>query len=104
MRAEYYADQYRRYATYVRNFGENKIYKIAGGASVDDYHWTEVLMREAGKQMNGLSLHYYTRVSKDWAIQGSATDFEESEWFSTNAECSLYGGTDIKAFSYHGSV
>jgi alpha-N-arabinofuranosidase len=82
MRAEYYADEYRRYATYVRNFGENRIYKIAGGASVDDYHWTEVLMREAGKQMNGLSLHYYTRVSKDWSIQGSATEFEESEWFS----------------------
>jgi len=82
MRAEYYADQYRRYATYVRNFGENKIYKIAGGPSVDDYHWTEVLMREAGKQMDGLSLHYYTRISKDWAIQGSATEFEENEWFS----------------------
>ena len=82
MRAEYYADQYRRYATYVRNFGDNKIYKIAGGASVDDYHWTEVLMREAGKQMDGLSLHYYTRVSKDWSVRGSATEFEENEWFS----------------------
>lgn len=82
MRAEYYADQYRRYATYVRNFGDNKIYKIAGGASVDDYHWTEVLMREAGKQMDGLSLHYYTRISKDWSKQGSATEFEENEWFS----------------------
>ncbi len=82
MRAEYYADQYRRYATYVRNFGDNKIYKIAGGASVDDYHWTEVLMREAGKQMDGLSVHYYTRVSKDWSVQGSATDFKENEWFS----------------------
>jgi alpha-N-arabinofuranosidase len=82
MRAEYYADQYRRYATYVRNFGDNKIYRIAGGASVDDYHWTEVLMREAGKQMDGLSVHYYTRVSRDWSVQGSATDFKENEWFS----------------------
>ena len=27
MRAEYYADEYRRYATYVRNYGDNKIYK-----------------------------------------------------------------------------
>ncbi|HEX2927582.1 MAG TPA: alpha-N-arabinofuranosidase [Ruminiclostridium sp.] len=82
MRAEYYADQYRRYATYVRNFGENKIYKIACGPSVDDYLWTEVLMREAGKQMDGLSLHYYTRVSMDWSVQGSATEFKEDEWFS----------------------
>jgi len=82
MRPEYYADLYKRYATYIRNFGKDKIYKIAGGASVDDYHWTEVLMREAGTWMNGLSLHYYTRVSKDWTIKGSATEFEENEWFS----------------------
>lgn len=82
MRAEYYADEYRRYATYVRNYSENKIYKIAGGASVDDYHWTEVLMREAAHLMDGLSLHYYTRTSTDWSIKGSATNFTENEWFS----------------------
>lgn len=82
MRAEYYADEYRRYASYVRNFGENRIYKVAGGASVDDYHWTEVLMREASNLMDGLSLHYYTRTSTDWAIKGSATVFTENEWFS----------------------
>ena len=83
MRAEYYADEYRRYATYVRNYGDNKIYKIAGGASVDDYHWTEVMMREASHLMDGLSLHYYTRVCKDdWSIKGSATVFTEGEWFS----------------------
>ncbi len=29
MRPEYYADLYRRYQTYVRNYGENSIYKIA---------------------------------------------------------------------------
>ena len=82
MRAEYYADEYRRYATYVRNYGGNKIYKIAGGASVDDYHWTEVLMREARHLMNGLSLHYYTRTSTDWSVKGSATNFSGDEWFS----------------------
>ncbi len=83
MRAEYYADEYRRYATYVRSFGDNKIYKIAGGASVDDYHWTEVLMREAGSRMDGLSLHYYTRTAKDdWSIKGSAVEFTEKEWYS----------------------
>lgn len=31
MRPEYYADLYRRYQTYVRNYGENRIYRIAGG-------------------------------------------------------------------------
>ena len=48
MTPEFYADQYRRYATYVRNFGGNHIFKIACGPNGGDYHWTEVLMREAG--------------------------------------------------------
>ncbi len=33
MRAEFYADQFRRYATFCRNFGDNKLYKIACGAT-----------------------------------------------------------------------
>lgn len=82
MRAEYYADVYRRYATYVRNFGGNRIYKIACGPGGGDYHWTEVLMREAGRFMHGLSLHHYT-VPRNWAQKGSATQFDEAEWFIT---------------------
>ncbi|MCM3164160.1 alpha-N-arabinofuranosidase [Metabacillus litoralis] len=83
MRPEYYADLYRRYQTYVRNYGNNKIYKIAGGANVDDYNWTEVLMREAGRLMDGLSLHYYTIPGEFWTGKGSATGFPEDEWFIT---------------------
>lgn len=83
MRPEYYADEYRRYATYVRNYSGNKIYKIACGANSDNYHWTEVLMREAGAYMNGLSLHYYTLPTGKWIDKGNATDFPVSEWFST---------------------
>ncbi len=82
MRAEYYADEYRRYQTYVRNYGENRIYKIACGPNVADYHWTEVLMREASRMMDGLSLHYYT-VPGTWQSKGSATDFDEQDWFTT---------------------
>lgn len=83
MRPEYYADLYRRYQTYVRNYGDNKIYKIAGGANVDDYNWTEVLMREAGRYMDGLSLHFYTRPGDFWLGKGAATGFPEYEWFKT---------------------
>lgn len=83
MRAEYYADVYRQYATYVRNYGDNKIYKIACGANSEDYHWTEVLMREAGKHMDGLSLHYYTLPTGNWGDKGAATGFGPDEWFST---------------------
>jgi alpha-N-arabinofuranosidase len=81
MGAEYYADLYRRYATYCRDFGENRLYKIAGGANTDDYHWAEVLMREAGRFMDGLSLHYYV-VPGTWENKGSSIRFGEREWFA----------------------
>ena len=82
MRPEYYADLYRRYQTYVRQYGTERIYKIACGASDFNYRWTEVLMREAGGLMQGLSLHYYT-VPGTWQKKGSATEFGEDEWFTT---------------------
>lgn len=98
MRVEYYADLYRQYQTYVRNFGDNEIYKIACGASEADYHWTEVMMREGmggsgiashdkpvscgwqhyRPEMGGLSLHYYTRDRLNYT---SATEFGEDLWF-----------------------
>lgn len=83
MRPEYYADEYRRYQTYVRQYKYNKPYKIACGANADDYEWTEVLMRRAGGYMDGLSLHYYTVPGAEWNHKGSATQFEEAEWFTT---------------------
>lgn len=82
MRPEYYADLYRRYQTYVRNFSGNRIFKIACGAYSDNYEWTEVLMREAGWFMQGLSYHYYT-VPGGWGDKNSATKFGEAEWFET---------------------
>lgn len=83
MRPEYYSDLYRRYQTYVRNYGDNNIYKIAGGANVADYHWTEVLMRESARYMDGLSLHYYTIPGDSWNEKGSATSPDENEWYTT---------------------
>ncbi|MFS0874228.1 alpha-N-arabinofuranosidase [Paenibacillus xylanilyticus] len=83
MRAEYYADEYRRYATYVRNYSDNQIYKIACGPNEDNYHWTEVLMREAGQHMNGLSLHYYTLPTGVWQDKGESTGFDDQAWFQT---------------------
>lgn len=81
MRAEYYADEYRRYQTYVRQYGDQPIYKIACGPAVDDYYWTEVLMKNAGRFMDGLSLHHYAMTGA-WEDKGPATGFEEKEWWS----------------------
>jgi alpha-N-arabinofuranosidase len=81
MQPEYYADEYRRYATYCRNFGDNQLFKIACGPNSADYHWTETLMaRIPASQMQGLSLHYYT-LAGSWSAKGSATEFTEEEWF-----------------------
>jgi alpha-N-arabinofuranosidase len=82
MTADFYADQYRRYATYARNYGDNRLYKIAGGPNASDYYWTETLMKSAAGRMNGLSLHYYT-VPQTWRDKGSATQFDEAEYFAT---------------------
>jgi alpha-N-arabinofuranosidase len=82
MRPEFYADQYRRYQTYCKNYGGNHLYKIASGASDYDFNWTEVLMRNVGNRMNGLSLHYYT--VKGWnGSKGSATNFNLDEYYRT---------------------
>jgi alpha-N-arabinofuranosidase len=84
MRPEYYADLYRRYQTYVRNLGGNRVAKIACGPNGADYHWTEVLLREAGRYMDGLALHYYTGPGGvPGAESRSATRFGEAEWFAT---------------------
>lgn len=82
MRPEYYADLYRQFQKYLRNFSDNKLYKIAGGSHDEQYHWTEVLMQQAAKHMRGLSLHCYSHPSAKHA-SGSATKFGEGEWFST---------------------
>jgi alpha-N-arabinofuranosidase len=84
MRPEYYADEYRKYNTFVKNYDRAKpIYRIAAGANAEDYKWTEVMMSVAGRRMDGLSIHYYTLPTGNWRAKGSATAFGEDQWFST---------------------
>ena len=83
---DYYADLYRRYAIYCRNYGDNRLYKIASGASDYDYNWTDVLMKKAVNKMNGISLHYYTVTG--WSgSKGSATDFNKQDYYWTLGKC-----------------
>jgi alpha-N-arabinofuranosidase len=83
---EYYADLYRRYAVYCRNYDDNKLFKIASGASDYDYNWTETLMQKIGQKMNGLSLHYYTVTGWDGS-KGSATQFTPEEYYWIIGKC-----------------
>ena len=91
MRAEYYADLARQYSTYCRNHDGNQLYKIAGGANVDDYHWTETLMKTLGDLgcgcnprhfFDAISLHYYT-YPYGWEPKVSATEFDAETYYAT---------------------
>ena len=83
MRPEYYADEFRRYQTYCRDYGDNTLIRIACGPSEDDYRWMEVLMERAGRFMDAITLHYYTVPGPDWQHKGSATDFDRDAYYTT---------------------
>ena len=82
MTPEFYSNMYRRYQSFCKNYGDNKLYRIACGPNGDDYEWTDTVMKSAARFMDGLSLHYYT-LPGGWENKGSATDFDEKEWYVT---------------------
>ena len=84
MTAEFYENVMRQYSTYLRNYSGNQLYRVACGPYDYNYQWTETLMREPGTRgmFQGLSLHYYSVVD-GWDYKGSATKFDEREWFET---------------------
>lgn len=82
MRPAFYADVYRQFQTYLRNYGDNKLYKIACGPNGDDYDWTDVLMKNASKCMDALTLHHYT-VPYNWTQRGRATQFSQEAYYET---------------------
>ncbi len=83
MTADFYADQYRRYASYAKDYPGAPLKKIAGGPAGNDYNWTETLMKKIPLNMMwGLSLHHYV-VPNGWANKGSATRFDLTEYART---------------------
>lgn len=92
MTPEYYANLYRRYQTYVRQYrGDAPIKKVCCGPNASDYFWTGGVLKTCYSQphtdsahgyMDGLSLHYYV-VPENWDKKGSATDFDEKSWYKT---------------------
>ena len=89
MRPEYYSDLFRRYSTFCRNYDGNRLFRIASGSNADDYNWTEVLMKQITPwNMDGISFHYYTVPTGDWNHKGSATGFDNEEYYRT-ISCTL---------------
>ena len=85
MTPEYYSNEFRRFNTYLRDYNNNKLFRIASGASDYDYNWTNVLMKNIGNRMNALSVHYYT--VKDWNHKGKAPPFTPEEYYLTLQKC-----------------
>jgi len=88
MTPEFYSDQFKRYASFAKNYPGAPLKKIASGPNADDYNWTEVIMKNIPSwDMWGISLHYYTVPTGDWGHKGSATKFSENEYFETMVRC-----------------
>lgn len=80
MRAEYAADVTKRFSTFVKTPAGTKTIKIASGANSADYNWTEVMMREAARQIDGIGVHYYTIGAEKWPPSKPATNFGRDEY------------------------
>jgi alpha-N-arabinofuranosidase len=82
MTPEYYANIYRQYATFMTDWDNtSKIYRIASGASSDNYKWTEVMMRDIPLNMlDGVGVHHYSVI--DWGKKGPSTEFTEEQYFT----------------------
>lgn len=84
MTAEFYGSIMRQFSTNLNNYPGNELYKVACGPNGNDVQWTETLMKDPGTRamFQGISLHYYSVVN-GWDSKGSATRFDEGEWFET---------------------
>ena len=89
MNPDYYANEYRRYQSFVRDYNnEHHIQKICCGAPHEDYEWTKEVMETCFRRtheeqhgfMDGLSLHYYV-YPEGIEIKGSSTEFDENVWY-----------------------
>jgi alpha-N-arabinofuranosidase len=83
MSACYYANVYKQYATFMSGWSNTEnLYRVASGANINNYAWTETLMRDIPqKLMEGISMHYY--AVGDWDRRGNALQFSVDDYFSS---------------------
>ena len=91
MTPAHYANEYRRYQTYVRQYDKDRpIAKVACGPGTEDTYWTRVLLEtcydhapaNSHGMMDLMSLHYYV-FPGGWDDKGAATQFTEEGWYQT---------------------
>ncbi|QIK79141.1 alpha-N-arabinofuranosidase [Sphingomonas piscis] len=77
-----FAPMARQYSTFLNEKG---VTLIAGGASGDDYDWTEKVLAGKRGELDAISLHYYTLPTGNWDKKGPAVGFTEADWAATFA-------------------
>ncbi len=77
LQGEYYADEYRRFQTFCRNYGGHRLFRIACGG---DEEFTDAVLRVAGEQMDAISVHAYIHLH-GWDDKGSATAFSRDDYY-----------------------
>jgi alpha-N-arabinofuranosidase len=82
MTPEYYSNLLRQYSGYAWEYGKDRLTRVGCGANGNDYNWTRVLMENAGRSMDALSVHYYTIAGPGWNNKTAATGFGEDLYFS----------------------
>ena len=82
MTPEYYSDILKQYSNYAWQYAHEKTTRVGCGSNGEDYNWTKVLMQNAARQMDALSLHYYTIAGPGWGNKTAATGFGEDLYFS----------------------
>jgi alpha-L-arabinofuranosidase len=85
MNPDYYSSEYKKYALNIKAPRDSRPVKVASGPYGDGYDWTETVMKNAVKQMDAYSLHYYTLPSGSFEKpkKGPALTFTEADWIQT---------------------
>ncbi len=79
-----YAAEYRRFSTYLRDFGDTPLALIACGPNGNDPDWTRRFftgLREGWRpvRIHGYGAHYYANNRDAWA--GTATEYTDEQWY-----------------------
>jgi alpha-L-arabinofuranosidase len=94
MTPEQYADLYSQFHTFVRNYSDTPMMKIAAGMGGSDHNGDDIaifmdkaLNRRHPAKTDGVSIHYYVYFPNK--PEHSATDFGEKEWFTVLHEANV---------------
>ena len=75
---EDYAAEYKRFATYLRDFSGTNLFRIACGPDGNNHDWTRRFLSKLGRfpHIQGYAAHYYCGTAGP-----SSTEFDTNQWY-----------------------